>query len=141
MNHLPSVLPTAAGTTSVARLTVQFFSEAVACSPRIADRLTRTPTSVHIRLLEGGGITLRLDCQPPEFHPDLVGHAETAVTCSAATWVAALRGDRALAMAIATGAASYEGPVRKLLSCLPILRPLDHSLWERAAELDDAQEA
>ena len=118
----------------VSSLTVEFFTTALGGDDGFADRITRTPTSVHIHLLDDGGITLRLDRHPPTFHAEIVGSAKARVTCSAATWVAALRGDRPLAMAIATGDAKFPGPVRPLLSFLPILRALDHSLWDRAQD-------
>lgn len=112
----------------MAELTRRFFAEN-AEDPRLAERLARAQTTVHVRFSDDAGITLHMDRSPIQVEAGLVGAAEIELQGTPETFLAFVRGERHMAMAITSGELEYRGPVRKFLRILPILRTCDFSVW------------
>lgn len=116
---------------TMADQTAEFFLQA-AHDERLGDRLTLANTTVHIHYTDTVGVTLRLDVQPIEAEPRIIGTAEVELWGSADKFLAYARGEKHLAMAIMHGEVEWTGPVRKFLRIMPILRSFDFSMWSRS---------
>jgi hypothetical protein len=104
---------------------------------RIGQRLANSHTSVlfHITDAEPLTFTLRLDRVPIEAGAGEQGEAEVVVYGTADALSRVFLGRDHMALMIARGELEFEGPVRKVLRAVPIMRQLDvECLKELAAE-------
>lgn len=113
--------------------TARFFLQA-ASDERLGSRLALARTTVHIHFSDDVGVTLLLDRSPIEAEPRIVGTAEVQLWGSADKFYDYATGKRHLAMAIMHGDLEYQGPVRKFLRIVPMLRSFDASGWKAARE-------
>lgn len=97
--------------------------------PRLADRLASAQTVVHVHLNDATGVTVRLDHTPVEAEPRITGTAEVEIWGRPELFLQMVRREKHMAMLIADGELEYDGPVRKLLRIVPILRSLDFEIW------------
>jgi hypothetical protein len=126
----PHTMPTLAPVDPqhMADQTARFFLQA-AHDEHLGDRLSLANTTVHIHFTDTVGVTLRLDSSPIQAEPRIVGEAEIKLWGSADKFLTYARGERHLAMAIMYGEVEWEGPVRKFLRIVPILRSFDFGVW------------
>lgn len=115
----------------MANKTAEFFLQA-AHDERLGDRLSLAQTTVHIHYTDTVGVTLRLDKSPIEAEPRIVGTAEVEMWGSADKFLAFMRGERHIAMAIMHGEIEWAGPVRKFLRIIPILRSFDATTFRKS---------
>lgn len=115
----------------MADITAQFFLQAAA-DERLGSRLALAKTSVHIHFTDDVGVTLLLERSPIEAHPSIVGTAEVELWGSADKFLDFAVGKKHMAMAIMHGDLEYQGPVRKFLRIVPMLRSFDASVWKQA---------
>jgi hypothetical protein len=113
----------------MAELTADFFNSG-ATDQRIGERLALAQTTVHIHFSETAGVTLDLTKAPIHAEPDIVGQAEVQMYGTPELFVDMVTRKTQMAMAITRGELAYEGPVRKFLRIVPILRSLDFSTWQ-----------
>lgn len=106
----------------------EFFMQAAA-DPRLGDRLALADTTVHMHFTDDVGVTLHLDKQPCDAMATIDGTAEVQLWGSPELFMTFIRNERHMAMAIADGDLEYEGPVRKFLRIVPILRSFDFEVW------------
>ncbi|MBA2348989.1 MAG: SCP2 sterol-binding domain-containing protein [Solirubrobacterales bacterium] len=115
----------------MAELTSEFFLQA-ATDERLGSRLALAQTTVHIHFNDDIGVTLRLDKTPIEAEPQIIGTAEVEIWGSADRFLTFALGQTHMSMAIMRGEIEYQGPVRKFLRIMPMLRSFDGSVWKRA---------
>lgn len=120
----------------MAEQTADFFLQA-AHDEHLGERLSLAATVVHIHYTDDVGVTLWFDRTPIEAEPKIVGTAEVQLWGSADKFWGYVRGERHLAMAIADGEVEFEGPVRKFLRIMPILRSFDFSMWDEQGPTTD----
>ncbi len=113
----------------MAELTANFFNSG-ATDQRIGERLALAQTTVHIHFSETAGVTLDLTKAPIHAEPDITGTAEVQLYGTPELFVDMVTRKTQMAMAITRGELAYEGPVRKFLRIVPILRSLDFNAWE-----------
>jgi len=113
----------------MAELTAQFFNGG-AHDPRLGERLASAQTTVHIHYSETAGVTLDLTKVPIHAEPTIRGDAEVQLYGTPELFVEMVNREKQMAMAITRGELAYEGPVRKFLRIVPIMRSLDFSMWE-----------
>jgi hypothetical protein len=118
----------------MADVTARFFNGG-ADDPKLGDRLALANTTVQFHFSEDAGVTLDMTKAPIHAEPEIVGDAEVHLYGSPELWLQIIRREKQAAMCITRGELAYEGPVRKWLRIVPILRSLDFSMWR---ELDDA---
>lgn len=116
----------------MADITARFFNTA-AHDARLGERLALAETTVHIHYSEHAGVTIDLTRAPISAEPDIVGTAEVELYGTPELFYEIVTRQKQMAMAITRGELAYEGPVRKFLRIVPILRSLDFSMW---SELD-----
>jgi hypothetical protein len=109
--------------------------EAAADDPVTGHRLAFGQTTVELRVAEAPGLvmTLALDREPIEVLDGVSGTPEVVLTVRTEHLEEFFTEEFHLAMAIATGAATYRGPVRKLLRVMPILQSFAVKYRARAA--------
>ncbi|MTD45892.1 hypothetical protein GKE82_16755 [Conexibacter sp. W3-3-2] len=113
----------------MAELTADFFNSG-ATDQRIGERLALAQTTVHIHYSETAGVTLDLTKAPIHAEPDIVGQAEIQLYGTPELFIEMVQRKKQMAMAITRGELAYEGPVRKFLRIVPIMRSLDFSTWD-----------
>lgn len=113
----------------MAVLTAQFFNGG-AHDPRLGERLALAQTTVHIHYSDDAGVTLDLTKAPIHAEPQIVGTAEVELYGTPELFIDMVDRKTQMAMAITRGELAYEGPVRKFLRIVPIMRSLDFSMWE-----------
>lgn len=92
-------------------------------APRLAERLGRAEVVVALSVVDAGATwTLVLQGGRVELRDGEESGADIALRIGSEALLRTLDDDVPLAMQIADGAASYEGPVRRLLRVEPILR-------------------
>lgn len=123
----------------MAELTANFFNSG-ATDQRIGERLALAQTTVHIHFSETAGVTLDLTKAPIHAEPDIVGTAEVQLYGTPELFVDMVTRKTQMAMAITRGELAYEGPVRKFLRIIPILRSLDFSTWEELKPSNNGSE-
>jgi hypothetical protein len=120
----------------MAQRTADFFMQA-AHDQRLGERLALAGTTVHIHYTDDVGVTLNLDKSPISAEPRIIGNAEVELWGSPELFVAFVRREKQMAMAINNGELEYRGPVRKFLRIVPILRSFDFGVW-RGTTSDEA---
>lgn len=117
----------------MAEVTARFFNTA-AGDPKLGDRLALANTTVHFHFTDDAGVTLDMTKAPIHAEPRIIGEAEIQLYGSPELWMEIVRREKQAAMCITRGELAYEGPVRKWLRIVPILRSMDFSVWR---ELDE----
>jgi putative sterol carrier protein len=99
----------------------------IAHDPTASGRIALADTTVSVKLSDGPGhvFTLYLDREPIEMadHDD---RAEITLAMTAIQLEQLIRGELRLAMEIAHGRIAYDGPVRKFLRVVPIIRRISN---------------
>lgn len=115
------------------------IEELLASDARVSKRLALVPTVIELAVSDPGAppLTLMLDAAPVAV---LTGRgapvSEVRVTLSAGQLDAVWTGGLPLAVAMLRGEVTYEGPVRKLLRVVPILRQIGPRYSELLAHPD-----
>ncbi|WP_372788629.1 SCP2 sterol-binding domain-containing protein [Paraconexibacter sp.] len=112
----------------MAELTAEFFNGG-AHDPLLGERLALAQTTVHIHFSDEAGVTLDLTKAPINAEPRIIGTAEVELFGTPELFVEMVNRQKQMAMAITRGELAYEGPVRKFLRIVPIMRSLDFSMW------------
>lgn len=112
----------------MADVTARFFEGAN--ESRLAERLVLAQTVVHIHFTDNVGVTLDLTKTPITAEPEIVGSSEVQMYGTPEIFLEIIRREKQMAMAITRGEVAYEGPVRKFLRIVPILRSLDFTVWK-----------
>lgn len=115
----------------MADMTARFFESAN--QTQLVDRMALAQTTVHIHFTDTVGVTIDLTKAPISAEPRIVGTAEVEMYGTPELFMQFIRREKQMAMAITRGELAYEGPVRKFLRIVPILRSLDFSVWEGSA--------
>lgn len=89
----------------------------------LSRRLARTQTSCSLRVTDADrGLTVWLDREPIEVLEEPQDGTESEIHGCESDWIPVLAGDVHLGMALARGRLTWTGPVRKVLSIVPVLR-------------------
>lgn len=134
----PEAMEQKANLDTMVDLAMQFW-EAGAADERLGRRLAAAGCVVHIHFTIGDedkGFTLMMDREPIEVIGGFVGDAEVEIFGSAADWLALIRQDKRMSMAIARGEMTYTGPVRKFLRIVPMLQNFDFDMWSGVQSAD-----
>ena len=104
-----------------------FFAEACSKDERLSKRLTVADTvwTTHVTDADRS-FTIYFDRFPIEFRREADPSAEVVTWASAKDNIDIWTGFTFMGLSIANGMMEYEGPVRKVLRVVPMLRPLGH---------------
>lgn len=117
----------------MADVTARFFNQA-AGDPKLGDRLALASTTIQFHYADDIGVTLDMTKAPIHAEPRIIGDAEVHLYGSPELWMEIIRREKHAAMCITRGELAYEGPVRKWLRIVPILRSMDFSVWREVDE-------
>ena len=104
-----------------------FFAEACAKDERLSKRLTVADTVWTSHVTDANiSFTIYFDRFPIEFRREADSSSEVNTWATAKDNIDIWTGFTFMGLSIANGMMEYEGPVRKILRVVPMLRPLGH---------------
>ena len=133
--HEPSAVPSAR---SMAAMTAELFNRA-GRDPDLSRRMSSAHTVLAVHFEDPrahAAVTIKLNEETLSAELGLVGQAEIELHASSPVWMELIAGRAHLPIAIVCGDVTYQGPVRKFLRVVPILRAFDFEPFRRRPRVE-----